>query len=137
MNRSVKTFGGVLLILLGASILLGMFGIHLGGIVSLAIGAWLIYWGYSKWQEKGEASFTSVALLIIGSIIVVGGLGGIVSFLIGAALVYGGYRLLKRNDDDELLDDDRFIEAPLKTTYDLIDEEFEKLMNEGGMKYDS
>lgn len=129
MKRTVKVFGGLVLIILGASFFLGMIGIHIGGFISLAIGAWLMYWGYSIWQEKGGASFSSVFLLTVGGIIAIGGLGGLFSLLLGIALIYGGYRLLKKNENDyDLHVDD--IEEKSTSTYDFIDAEFEKLMND-------
>lgn len=134
MRHSAKMFGGVLLILIGASLLLSMIGIHLGGLIGLAIGAWLLYWGYSKWQQKGGWSFLNIFLLTIGSLFMIGSLGGVISLLIGIALMYGGYKLLKSKQvfkDDEIVVERR----STKSTYDTIDEEFVKLMKEKQTNY--
>ncbi len=134
MKRPGKVFGGILLILIGVSILLSLIGIHLGGIIGFAIGAWLLYWGYCNWKEKGKWSFSSILLLILGGLILLGGLGGMMSLLIGAALVYGGYRLVKPKQREEDFTDFHLDDIPMKSsttsTYDTIDEEFAKLMNE-------
>ncbi|NEU31522.1 hypothetical protein GN156_12180 [bacterium LRH843] len=132
MKRPGRIFGGMLLVLIGVSILLGMFGIHLGSIIGLAIGAWLLYWGYSKWQQKGRWSFSSILLMMIGGLIVLGGLGGIMSLLAGIVLIYAGYKLLKPKSE---LDEVELDDTPVKSTYDTIDEEFEKLMKEKSFKY--
>ncbi len=132
MKRPGKMFGGALLILIGASVLLSMIGIHLGGLIGLAIGAWLLYWGYSKWQEKGGWSFSSILLITLGALIVLGGLGGVMSLLVGIALIYGGYKLLKpKQEFDEVEVDD----TSLRSTYDTIDEEFSKLLKEKQTNY--
>ncbi|MFC0473680.1 hypothetical protein ACFFHM_25010 [Halalkalibacter kiskunsagensis] len=131
MKQPGKIVGGLLLILIGASVLLGMIGINLGGIIGLAIGGGLVYWGYAKWQEKGQCSFGSILLIAFGAIILLGGLGGIVSLLLGAFLVYGGYKLIQPKDKG--LEVDLSKESATKhTAYDTIDEEFEKLLKEGG-----
>ncbi|MCM3762636.1 hypothetical protein M3212_17875 [Alkalihalobacillus oceani] len=130
MKHPGKMFGGILLMLIGASILFSMIGVHIGGIIGLAIGAWLLYWGYSKWQEQGKWSFSSVLLLIVGALIALGGIGGVVSLAIGVILVYFGYRLLKPKDQAEETIEEEEDLAPVKTTYDVIDKEFEKLLNE-------
>lgn len=129
--RPGKMFGGILLILIGASVLFSMIGIHLGGIIGLAIGAWLLYWGYSNWKQKGWC-LSSIILFILGGCIILGGLGGIMSLLVGILLIYGGYRLVKPSEKNE--DDGGFTvyerEERSKSTYDTIDEEFSKLINE-------
>ncbi|KHF42037.1 hypothetical protein [Halalkalibacter okhensis] len=98
MKRSSKFFGGILLIFIGLNILLGMIGVNIGGIIGLLVGGALLYWGYSKWQDKGQWSFSSIILVTFGALMLLGGLGGIVSLLIGAFLVYGGYKLMKTKE---------------------------------------
>lgn len=126
MKNPVKQFGGILLILIGASVLLSMIGIHLGGLIGLVIGAWLMYWGYTKYNEEGRWSFSSLFLLIIGTLIALGGLGGVFSMIVGIFLVYGGYRLMKpKVDTEEFMEE----ESPIKRTqYDVIDDEINKLL---------
>lgn len=48
-----KTIGGILLMVIGGVFILSLMGIHLGGLFSLVVGALFLYWGYTKWQEKG------------------------------------------------------------------------------------
>ncbi|MCM2676663.1 hypothetical protein [Alkalicoccobacillus plakortidis] len=47
---------GIVLMIIGVVILLGMIGVHLGGLVPFAIGLGLLYWGYKKYQQKGGIS---------------------------------------------------------------------------------
>ncbi|GAE25894.1 hypothetical protein JCM9140_1915 [Halalkalibacter wakoensis JCM 9140] len=125
MNKGAKVFGGILLIFIGVNILLGMIGINVGGLLGLLIGGGLLYWGYSKWQETGKWSFSSILLVGFGALLLLGGLGGIIGLIIGALLVYGGYKLIKSKEQVEEKMEKK------KTTYDTIDEEFTKLMKEG------
>ncbi|WP_332631154.1 hypothetical protein [Halalkalibacter flavus] len=127
MKHSGKFIGGILLIFIGINILLGMIGVNIGGIIGLLIGGALLYFGYTKWQDKGQWSFSSIILVTFGALMLLGGLGGIVSLLIGAFLVYGGYKLMKTNNDSKV-----DFKEKTKSSFDTIDEEFAKLMKEGG-----
>ncbi|WP_017728666.1 LiaF transmembrane domain-containing protein [Halalkalibacterium ligniniphilum] len=131
MKRTGKVIGGVFLVLIGASMLFGMLGIHLGGLASVVIGALLLYWGYAKWQEKDELTFTSILLMGLGGIVLFGGIGGVISLAIAALFIYGGYRLLKRHSDDADLDFEAD-ERPTTRAFDSIDDEFARMMK----KYD-
>ncbi|WP_088102658.1 LiaF transmembrane domain-containing protein [Halalkalibacter urbisdiaboli] len=130
MKRTGKAVGGFLLILIGASLVLSLLGIHLGGLLGVILGIALVYWGYNIYQERGRWSFSSVALIALGAIILFGGLGGIMSLLIGIGLVYGGYRLLKPSEEEDEtkfeLDD---YDVQSNSTYDSIDEEIARLVN--------
>ncbi|MDV2686285.1 hypothetical protein RYX56_18105 [Alkalihalophilus lindianensis] len=124
VKRTIKALGGILLLFIGLSMLLSMIGIHLGGVIGLVLGAWLMYLGYSKWQEVGW-SLSSIVLLALGAVLLFGGMGGVVSLAIGILLVYGGYQLLMpANGGDE----EDFAEES-SSPYGSLDEEFNRLMN--------
>lgn len=126
MKLTGKMFIGFLLIFIGANIFFSMVGIHFGGIVKLAIGAALLYWGYSRYQDNGSWSLSSVILIVIGIGVLFGGLGGIISLLIGAFFVYVGYQFItQRQKDKEVIEDD--VELPRKS-YDSLDEEIDRLL---------
>lgn len=125
MKQPVKKLGGFLFILIGVTVLLGLIGIHLGSIVGLAIGSWLLYWGYSRSQEKERWTLSSIVLVAVGALIIFGGLGGVASLLFGILLVYAGYKLIKP-ESSQLIDDES--EHGSMTTYDVLDDEIEKLL---------
>lgn len=124
-----KAVGGIILMILGGTFVLGLFGLHLGGLFSLVLGGVLIYWGYTKWQEQGW-TFSSIALLALGIIVIFGGIGGVISLALGLLLIYGGYRLLKPKAESSTFFDesDDSYDRP-RSNYDSIDEEFARLMN--------
>jgi lia operon protein LiaI len=134
MKKPGKIVGGILLIFIGASILLGMLGINIGGLIGLIIGGCFLYWGYSKFKEKGKWSFSSLLLVALGAVILLGGIGGVVSLLIGALLVYGGYKLMQGNDEkkEDMQEEEMSKTVTKQSTYDTIDEEFTRLIGEGG-----
>ncbi|TPE68747.1 LiaF transmembrane domain-containing protein [Halalkalibacterium halodurans] len=133
MKGAGKWIFGILLVIIGANMILGMFNIHLGGIIGLVLGALLLYWGYQQWQARGKLSFGSVLLLAFGSILVMGGLGGVIGLAVAILFIYFGYRLLKKSDNDEEQPMDVALEKrPTSRAYDSIDEEFNKMMK----KYD-
>ncbi|WP_100371941.1 hypothetical protein [Bacillus sp. FJAT-45037] len=120
----MKTTGGILLVVIGGSVLLSMIGIHIGGLISLALGGWLMYVGYGIWERKG-VRFSSGALFSLGAIIFFGGIGGVVSLLISIFLIAAGYKLLakNRNETNDLDDDDHYTDR-----FSSIDEEFKRLV---------
>jgi lia operon protein LiaI len=124
VKRTSKALGGILLLFIGLSMLLSMIGIHLGGLIGLVLGAWLMYVGYSKWQEVGW-SVSSIALFALGAVLLFGGMGGVVSLAIGVLLVYGGYQLLMPANG---VDEEDFAEES-SSPYGSLDEEFNRLMN--------
>ncbi|MDT8862012.1 hypothetical protein N0O92_17520 [Alkalihalobacillus sp. MEB130] len=131
MKQTGKMIGGILLLFIGVNILLGMIGVNIGGLLGVLIGAVLLYWGYSRYQIKDQWSFSSIILVALGVLMVLGGLGGIVSLVIGAFLIYGGYKLIRTKIEESVDLKKRNKEC----SYDTIDEEFTKLMEEGGDKY--
>ncbi|MFC0561797.1 hypothetical protein [Halalkalibacter alkalisediminis] len=132
MKQTGKVIGGILLVFIGASILLGMLGINLGGLFGLVIGGCFIYWGYSISRDKGKWSIMSILLVALGTVIFLGGIGGVVSLVIGAFLVYGGYKMLQTKETVEESEISRSVKS--SSTYDNIDEEFAQLIGEGGAK---
>lgn len=123
MRRAAKALGGAILLFIGVSILLSMFGIHLGGLIGLVLGAWLMYLGYTKWQETGWSP-SSIVLLALGAVILFGGMGGVVSLAIGLLLVYFGYKLVvQKTEQEDEEDEDNY-----GSDYDSLDAEFDRLI---------
>ncbi|GAE35685.1 hypothetical protein [Halalkalibacter akibai] len=135
MKITGKVIGGILLMFIGANIVLGMLGIHIGGLLGLVIGGCLLYFGYSKYKEKGKWSFGSILLGLLGAIILLGGMGGLVGLAIGALLVYGGYQLINPKKENEEKDSSRSTSS-VGSTYEMIDKEFTRLIKEGDKQND-
>ncbi|ARK29178.1 hypothetical protein [Halalkalibacter krulwichiae] len=131
MNNIGKFIGGVLLMFIGSSILLGMLGINIGGLLGLVIGGCFLYWGYTKYQEKRKWTFSSILLFGLAFVFLLGGLGGVISIAIGALLLYFGYKLLVQNDNDKE-NTVNVVSTKKSSTYEVIDEEFDRLIKEGG-----
>jgi hypothetical protein len=93
---------GVLLILIGAIALLGNFGIGLGWLFGLALGAWLVYLGVRHVSEGGQINWWLVGLgLLIGLGSISSGLVDqlvfpIVLIIVGLGIV--GQQYLSRQD---------------------------------------
>lgn len=88
---SGKKVFGLILLLVGASALLGLLGIHIGGIVALAIGVILVGYGFKQWKE-GRPIWAAI-LLFLGIMVLLGSLPMVFTLLVGVLLVYFGYRL--------------------------------------------
>lgn len=119
---------GIVLITIGVIILLGLIGVHLGGLVPLALGLALLYWGFKKYQRVGGLSVGSIFLFIIGGMFALSGVGALIPFFIASLLLFFGYRYLK--SDDETNDDTSYpsYQMDVKSKKSL-DEEFNSLMN--------
>lgn len=95
MRMTGKFIAGIALVLLGGWLFLGMFGIHLGGLIGFLLGAALIYFGVKK--IKQDHKVLGVFSLIFGFMF----LGGSLPFLIGLALaavcIYYGWKLIKND----------------------------------------
>ncbi|MEK4564338.1 hypothetical protein MKX54_06680 [Alkalihalobacillus sp. FSL R5-0424] len=120
---------GIVLMTIGVIILLGLIGVHLGGLVPLALGLALMYWGLKKYQRVGGLSAGSIALFIIGGLFALSGVGALIPFFIASLLVYVGYRYLKSdNDPDDDTSYSTYHVSEVKNKKSL-DEEFNSLMN--------
>ncbi|WP_096201466.1 LiaF transmembrane domain-containing protein [Bacillus sp. FJAT-45350] len=93
MNWSGKALVGLLLLFVGGSLLLSTLGIHLGGLIGLALSALLIIYGYSKIQN-GQKFFGGV-VLALGTLILIGKSHLFIGILVSGAIIYFGYRLIK------------------------------------------
>ncbi|KMK75695.1 hypothetical protein [Alkalihalobacillus pseudalcaliphilus] len=132
MNKAIKIVGGGFLIFIGLSVILGLLGIHLGGLLGVIIGAALLYWGYSRWEETGQWSFSTIVIIALGALILFGGIGGLFSLLLGALFLYGGYRLIvSKKTNPDVFESDFKEESSFKSKrkYDSFDDEFDRLMN--------
>ncbi|GAE30379.1 LiaF transmembrane domain-containing protein [Halalkalibacter hemicellulosilyticus] len=128
MKLTGKVFAGFLLIFIGASMLLSLIGIHLGGLLGLAIGAALLYWGYCRYQENGRWSLSSIILIVLGISFLFGGIGGVISLLIGGFLVYVGYQFMTKSDTKKSHEEEEESLDYSKSTYDSLDEEIDRLL---------
>lgn len=91
-----KQIGGLILLVIGGSVLLGMLGIHVGGLISLVLGVLLIVYGIKKWKENSH--FWAGIVLILGTLFIIGSIPIVMSLLIGGLLVYWGWRFIQSND---------------------------------------
>lgn len=124
---SGKKVLGLILLLLGASALLGLLGIHVGGIISLVVGALLLAYGWKNWQEDRKG--WGACLIVLGLFFLLGSVPTLISLAIGVALVYAGYRLFTNNGDPTSFhSDDPLTTPPVKPVDDPFDEEWEKVM---------
>ncbi|MDQ0340675.1 lia operon protein LiaI [Caldalkalibacillus uzonensis] len=124
---SGKKLLGLLLLLIGASALLGMLGIHVGGLISLAIGALLIAYGAKQW--KAGSRIWGGIVLGFGLLILVGSLPVVLSLLLGVALIYAGYKLITNEPDSPSHTSPSSGYKPVDETLDdPFDEEWENIM---------
>lgn len=98
MSGSGKSIAGIILLLLGASVFFGMFGIHLGGIISFVIAVALIWFGAKK--LKTGHTVLGLITLVIGFMMVVSSLPFLISVVFAVICIYFGWKLVKRTDDD-------------------------------------
>lgn len=98
MSGSGKSLVGIILLLLGASVFFGMFGIHLGGIIAFAIAAALIWFGVKK--LKAGHTVIGVIALIIGIMMFAGSIPFLISVVFAVICIYFGWKLIKRDNDD-------------------------------------
>ncbi|MFK3938586.1 LiaF transmembrane domain-containing protein [Alkalihalobacillus sp. NPDC078783] len=119
---------GIVLMTIGVIILLGLIGVHLGGLIPLALGLALMYWGFKKYQRVGGLSAGSIVLFIIGGLFALSGVGALIPFFIASLLLYFGYRSIKSDDDS---DDTSYSPYQMKDVKrkKTLDEEFNHLMN--------
>jgi lia operon protein LiaI len=124
---SGKKVFGIILLLIGTSALLGLLGIHIGGIVSMAVGVLLIVYGLKQWRADRE--IWGGILIIIGVLFLVGSLPMLISLVIGAALVYAGYKLFTNDSGSKSYGPHEPTSTPdAKPLDDPFDEEWEKVM---------
>lgn len=98
MSGSGKSLVGIILLLLGATVFFGMFGIHLGGIIAFVIAAALIWFGAKK--LKAGHPVMGVIALVIGLMMLAGSIPFLISVAIAVVCIYFGWKLIKREDDD-------------------------------------
>lgn len=121
-----KKVFGVILLLIGASALLGMLGIHIGGIISMAIGVILIGYGMKQWKA-GKQVWATI-LLCIGILMLIGSLPMVFTLLLGAAFVYFGYKLITDDSGSGPEAPHTVPPHPHAGLNDPFDEEWEKIM---------
>ncbi|TCP18633.1 lia operon protein LiaI [Scopulibacillus darangshiensis] len=97
MNWSGKALIGLVLIVLGGLTFLGMFGIHIGGLIGFAIALILIYFGVKK-IKAGHKIFGAI-LLFIGGMMFLGSLPMLITVAVSVLLIYFGWKLMKKNED--------------------------------------
>lgn len=92
MSVTGKTMIGLVFVVVGATVMLNIFGIHLGGLVKLAVALCLVIYGIKK-IANGQKWFGS-AVLAFGLLLIVGIPGLIFQALFALMIVYFGFRLL-------------------------------------------
>ncbi|HEU5138665.1 MAG TPA: protein liaI [Bacillales bacterium] len=94
MNITGKFIGGIALVLLGGWLLLGMFGVHLGGLIALLFGIVLICFGVKKLKQDHKV--LGVISLIFGFMFLGGSLPFLISLALAAVCIYFGWKLIKQ-----------------------------------------
>ncbi|HEX7064029.1 MAG TPA: protein liaI [Bacillales bacterium] len=94
MRMTGKFIAGVALVLLGGWLFLGMFGIHLGGLITFFIGAVLICFGIKKLKQDHKV--LGVISLIFGFMFLGGSLPFLISLAVAAVCIYFGWKLIKQ-----------------------------------------
>lgn len=124
---SGKQLAGCILLIFGVAALLGMLGLNVGGLVSLIIGALLVYYGFKQWRKDNKA--WGGFCLIIGAMFLLGSVPFVLSLLIGGLLVYFGYKWMRQDDAGS---NDGGGAGPTRRTSghldDPFDEEWERMM---------
>lgn len=129
---SGKQICGILLCIIGGTVLLGLIGVQIGGLFSLMIGGVLVYYGLKKWQE--ERRLVAGFLLIIGAIFLLSSIPIVLSIIVGGLLTYAGYRMVRSNASGSTDSGSYFagknknISRPGRSLGDPFDEEWEQLM---------
>ncbi|HET7627526.1 MAG TPA: hypothetical protein VFK44_03960 [Bacillales bacterium] len=90
-----KTLAGIVLVAIGGMMLLGMLGIHVGGLFHFIIAGILIYFGIKKLKEHHQVS--GIILLVIGILFLAGAIPFLFGTLIAVVCIFFGWRLMKRN----------------------------------------
>lgn len=98
MNLNGKSLAGIALVLFGAVVFFGMFGVHLGGIVAFALGIALVCYGVKKW--KNGDNVLAVIALILGVLMFGGSLPFLIGLLFAVICIYFGWKLMRKEKDD-------------------------------------
>lgn len=88
---------GVLLLIVGALLLLGQLGIHIGWILGMIIPVILITKGW-KWVSRSQRSFKrfcGAGFLVIGIFWLIGMLPILIGLILSVSLIYFGWRMIK------------------------------------------
>lgn len=99
MTWSGKTVAGLALLAFGICALLGILGIHLGGLIAFFVGIVLACYGLKKLKDgrKGRGIVALIfALILLGS-----SLPFLISMAFAAVCIYFGWRLIKKEDHSE------------------------------------
>lgn len=130
MSVTGKTMVGLVLFVVGGTILLGVLGIHLGGLISLAIAGLIMIYGIKKIvtaSSRGQKWF-GAALLIFGILMLVGAVHLIFKVLIALVVVYFGYKLLKGDHERPAAEGGHHLKHA--DMDDDFDKEFERMMKD-------
>lgn len=102
MNWSGKSIVGIALLIFGGLVFLGMFGIHLGGIIAFLIALGLVYYGVKKLKTSATGGQKAIGIiaLVIGIMMFVGSLPLLITLLFSAMLIYFGWKMIKKDRGD-------------------------------------
>lgn len=96
MSWSGKTLAGIILLIIGGSMVMGMVGIHVGGLVGLLLGLVLCYYGIKALKSGNKA--IGVIGLIFGLMILTGSLPFLISLVLALICIYFGWKMIKKEE---------------------------------------
>ncbi len=123
---SGKQIFGVILLVFGFSALLGLLGVHLGGLLSFVLGIFMVICGFRKWHEQSRV--LGLSLLIFGGLLLLGSVPLLLSLFIGGILVYFGFQLIRHDRDSSPSNDQSSGAVEKAPLHDPFDEEWERMM---------
>lgn len=134
MNWTGKAVLGIILLMIGANILLGTLGIHLGPIIGLALAIVLMFYGYRKINksEKTGGKIFGITVFLFGALLAIGQAHIFVGIFIAALIIYLGYRMVKKENNKEVFAADESIKESFRESHlnikDSFDEEWDSFL---------
>lgn len=97
-NQSGKVLLGLILLIVGAMLLLDLFGIDTGDLLGYLIpGAMMLYGGKKVvWGQSTGGKAWGTVLFLIGLLLLVGKMELLFSCLLAIGAIYFGYRLIRK-----------------------------------------
>ncbi|MGO4887328.1 LiaF transmembrane domain-containing protein [Anaerobacillus sp. MEB173] len=132
MNWSAKTVFGMILLLIGVSIVLQLIGISIGYLLRMIIPILLIIYGYKKWNlaETKFQKFFGMIVLLFGVLLLLGAAHLFIGLIVAGLIMYFGYSIMKGKQDDSVVKNDPIEVKGQRESKDLFDEEWDRFMNE-------
>lgn len=108
---------GIILVIVGACMLLGQFGVNIGWIIALSIAGYLVYKGWTMYQQ-GESSGKrgwGIGLMVIGFLWMSGLFHVILGIALAGVLIYYGWKMIKEKRPVTAATDPMFGEEPTES----------------------